>query len=263
METIINNNSWIFRSAAQPLDDSFVALLRMLLARFAVSFLHGKQHLMEPVHAMLTRAQAERVPHIPMFVFWIIFKFSSGVRETCHKQLANMGADTSRFDTLTDFVSATVLTALRSHEARDHSSLMALSSMVGPAVVRHDYDYMAACTRQMLRVVLQDTAHVRSTASERKRSNKKAATEDDYNNLVREFQHAIDINDVDPDKLADDFDSLNIDSDSEASASDSDYGSDSDYEDDSSDPTTPLSTTSSVGAEDLASMLPELARFTI
>jgi hypothetical protein len=265
---IANNNVWIFRSAAQSLDKSFVALLHHLLGGFGVIYLNGQQHLLEPVHSMLQRAHRERMPHIPMFMFWIMFKFSNGVRETCQKQLAACGADTSRFDTLVEFVSASVLTLLRSHESQDHSSLVALSSMVGPAVVRHDYDYMATCTQKMLTVVLADAAHVRSIASERTRSNKKAASDDDYNNLVKEFARAIDLNAVaterfdesDPDMLSD---SATDSSPSSPYESDSESQYDSETDDYTSGAESPLPVDVNVGLDELASLVPGLSTFTI
>lgn len=266
---VANNNVWIFRSAAQPLDDSFVALLHTLLGAFAVAFLNGQQHLLEPVHTMLQRAHREKVPHIPMFMFWIMFKFSNGLRETCQKQLAAAGADTSRFDTLVEFVSASVLTMLRSHEAHDHSSLVGLSSMVGPAVVRHDYDFMATCTQKMLNVVLADAAHVRSIASERTRSNKSAATDDDYNNLVKEFARAIDLNAVATDRFEESDSDLLSDSSSGGSSPSSPYESESDtpYESDTDDymsgAESPLPVDVSVGLDELASFAPGLSTYAI
>lgn len=265
---VINNNVWIFRSAAQPLDDTFVALLHNLLAGFATLSLAGQQHLLEPVHTMLQRAHRERIPHIPMFMFWIMFKFSNGVRETCQRQLAATGADTSRFDTLVEFVSATVQTMLRSHESHEQSSLVALSSMVGPAVVRHDYDFMTKCTKNMLGVVLADAAHVRSIAIERTRSSKRAAIDDDYEKLVKDFAHAIDINAVAPDEEA----SVDTESGDESSSafspaspyeSDSESNAESDTDDYLSGPESPLPMEVNVGLAELSLFTPELSTYAI
>lgn len=290
---IINNNVWIFRAVSAPLSPQFVGLVRMLVARTAITVLEGRQDRLEPVYNMLNNAVEDKVPEPVMFAFFCFFTFLTGVRDTCQQQMAESGGDTSYFATLTEFVRLTVLTLLRSQETKDTSSMRALARMVSPPILGHDYATMQRYTQVMNDAILKDTANVRTIASERKRSTAKnlrptdanerkqfsakdQAAMDSYNELLDQFSNALRLDAVNPDTIDEMFcsDEQRAHSSSAFSpnyrnnpADDSDYDSDSSAASDSDlydyDSDNELSSTSVASASDLVSLLPELSRFVI
>lgn len=89
MNTLENNNCWLFRAVASPLEPSFVRVVKTLLAKKYASVLHP--HLPKQFYDVLLYGidycVTHKLPGLVTAIFFVMFYYCHSLRSVCERQL--------------------------------------------------------------------------------------------------------------------------------------------------------------------------------